>query len=320
MKRAVASSALLSVPLVRWALSDDVMDNSVTHRHRSNSEVKKNSVPIVSAGTSSMPANEKMTSLLEHCWSSVVEPLCTHCDIKEIDSMDSVGTSITSNTLLIYDIDNTVFEPVGNYGSDQWFYYLHKVYRMDGYSEEEAEEKALKLWNNTQHSISVRPVENSIPNLIKDQQQRGIKVIAMTARTKEMAAITLKQLESIDVNFEQSSILIDSIVEIERESSPILRSDILFSNGVLFVGEKNGKGDVLLLLLESLNYRPDNVVFVDDRLKHLIGTEKALSTISVPFQGFRYGGADEKVRAFDEFTSEILDKKTAEVFYMGKLI
>jgi FMN phosphatase YigB (HAD superfamily) len=94
----------------------------------------------------------------------------------------------------------------------------------------------------------------------------------------------------------------------------------MLKGGVLFVGEKNGKGEVLLLLLEKLNYRPENVVFVDDRLRHLIGVEKALKSIGVPYKGFRYGGADEKVKAFVDFTTEVSDQETAEIFYMGKLI
>ena len=319
MKRVVASSVILTVPLFRWSACDDRLDNSVISKRPIGCNLRWMS-KSVNSSTKSVINVEFSATFLERCWLSILEPLLTRCDIQEIDSMASVNSSIASDTLLIYDIDNTVFEPTGNYGSDQWFYYLNKVYRMDGLSAEDAEEKALMLWNKTQHLITVMPVEKGIPGLIKEQQQSGIKVIAMTARTKEIAAITFDQLKSIDVSFQQSSVLKDDIILIEMKSSPLLKSDLLFQDGVLFVGEKNGKGDALLMLLEKLKYPPANVVFVDDRMKHLIGTEKALGTISVPFQGFRYGGADEKVKAFDKFTSEVLDEKAVEFFYMGKQI
>ena len=273
-----------------------------------------------------MPMMQPMSKIyastgLRQCnWSCIFDSFFTFCDIEEIVTMDAVQASINGNTLVIFDVDNTIFEPVGNFGSDQWFFYLNKVYQMDGFSPEEAEEKALELWNRTQYTIKVKPVERNIPNLIKQQQSKGVKVIAMTARTGEVAAITMKQLQSINVNFSQSSLLDDGIIEIKKSDNVNLRNDVLFENGILFVGEKNSKGEVLLLLLESLKYSPENVVFIDDRLKHLIGVEKALGTLNIPYKGYRYGGADENVRAFDKFTSEILDKKTAEVFYMGKLL
>ena len=319
MKRVVASSAILTVPLFRWPACDDGVDNYIGSKRPIGCNLRWMS-KSVNSSTKSVINVEFSPTFLERCWLSILEPLLTRCDIQEIDSMASVNSSISSDTLLIYDIDNTVFEPTGNYGSDQWFYYLNKVYSMDGLSAEDAEEKALVMWNKTQHLITVMPVEKGIPGLIKEQQQSGIKVIAMTARTKEIAAITFDQLKSIDVSFQQSSVLKDDIILIEMKSSPLLKSDLLFQDGVLFVGEKNGKGDALLMLLEKLKYLPANVVFVDDRMKHLIGTEKALGTISVPFQGFRYGGADVKVKAFDKFTSEVLDEKSVEFFYMGKQI
>ena len=231
--------------------------------------------------------------------------------------MSDISEAITGDTLLIYDLDNTVYEPVGNYGSDQWFFYLNSVYQRNGFSAEDSEEKALELWNRTQYLIKVKPVESSTPQLIREQQSQGIKVIAMTARTQETADITLGQLRSIGVSFEHSSIY-DNTLQIKQNSNDWLRSDVMLHRGVLFVGEKNAKGAVLLLMLEKLKYRPKNVVFVDDRLRHIIGVETALESIGVPYKGFRYGGADAKVKAFVEFTSEITDRETAETFYMGR--
>ena len=319
MRRVVASSTLLSVPLIsRWTYRTDGGRevNSLSHEQHQTTYSKMMQMSAIQ----SMTKIYKSAGVCQGNRSCIFDSFFTFCDIEEIVTMEAVQTSINGNTLVIYDVDNTIFEPVGNFGSDQWFFYLNKVYQMDGFSPEEAEEKALELWNRTQYTIKVRPVERNIPNLIKQQQSKGVKVIAMTARTGEVAAITMKQLQSINVNFSQSSLLDDGIIEIKKSDNVKLRNDVLFENGILFVGEKNSKGEVLLLLLESLKYSPQNVVFIDDRMKHLIGVEKALGTLNIPYKGFRYGGADENVRAFDKFTSEILDKKTAEVFYMGKLL
>ena len=317
MRRFIASSSLLSVPLARWTCQADCEEgeNLISHGQRRIHDTRL--MPV--SAMVSMRNKYASTDYRGRNLSSVLKSFFTYCDIEEIVTMDTVQTSINNETLVIYDVDNTIFEPVGNYGSDQWFFYLNKVYQRDGFSPEEAEEKALELWNRTQYLIKVKPVEQNIPTLIKQQQSKGLKVIAMTARTGDVSEITMKQLQSIDVNFYGSSLLKDEIIEIKKVDNKSLKNDVLFQNGILFVGEKNSKGEVLLLLLESLKYTPENVVFIDDRLKHLIGVQKALGTLSIPCKGYRYGGADENVKAFDKFTSEILDKKTAEVFYLGKL-
>ena len=310
MRRCIAPCALLGASLVDIRPSTD--------------EIKKNhSEPTISCNNGVVqlrrlhidPTPTGRKSSLTFAWDVQLRIPITSCSIKEIEKIDDIRESVNVDTLLIYDLDNTVFEPEGNYGSDQWYYYLAKVYRMDGYSKEESEEKALELWNNTQKLIKVKPVEYCTPRLIKDMQLKGIKTIGMTARTPATADATLEQLKSIDVNFEESSIHKEGAVHI---NNPSLRGSVLFQDGVLFVGEKNSKGEALMMLLGDLSFQPQNVVFVDDRLRHLISVEKELHQRNIPYVGFRYGGADRKVRAFDEFTSEISDKKTAELFYMGK--
>jgi phosphoglycolate phosphatase-like HAD superfamily hydrolase len=318
MKRIYGSCALISLSLATLATFDgDIKEKSST---KTKSSAKK----ITTAESLTCISDQKFRTAhpsqgIIHLpdLSSYVRQFVTNCEIREIERMDEIKESINHDTLLIYDLDNTVFEPVGNYGSDQWFYYLSKVYQMDGFSTEESEEKALELWNHTQSLIKVKPVESCIPTFIRDQQSKGIKTIAVTARSAATADVTIKQLTSIDVTFQGSSIKNGESFKIDH---PGLNGDVLFHDGVLFVGEKNSKGEALILLLKNLNYRPENVVFVDDRRRHLEAVEKQLKAKKIPYKGFRYGAADKKVHAFNDFTSEISDKKTAGLFYMGKAL
>ena len=125
MRRAVITSSLLSVPLILCRLSrrdDDTADKLLTN---------------VYCNTSAQ-SGSKLSRKLEHVhpsavrsprstWPSILHPFMTCCDFKEISDMSDISEAITGDTLLIYDLDNTVYEPVGNYGSDQWFFYLNSV-------------------------------------------------------------------------------------------------------------------------------------------------------------------------------------------------
>jgi Protein of unknown function (DUF2608) len=314
MSRKIGSCALLSLSIATLL----PIDNEIGEKLSTKTKSLARTVSTTSISNQKLRTAESLRGKSNRPnFSSYVQQFVTNCEIREIERMDEIKESINLDTLLIYDLDNTVFEPIGNYGSDQWFYYLSKVYQMDGFSIDESEEKALELWNHTQSHIKVKPVESCIPSFIRDQQSKGIKTIAVTARSPATADVTIKQLTSIDVTFQESSIKNGGSLKIDH---PGLNGDVLFHDGVLFVGEKNSKGEALVLLLKNLNYRPENVVFVDDRRRHLEAVEKQLIAKKIPYKGFRYGAADKKVHAFNDFTSEISDNKTAGLFYMGKVL
>ena len=110
-----------------------------------------------------------------------------YCEIHEIKNMAAIVPAIQDDTLLVFDIDNTLIEPVGNLGSDQWFYYLYKIYKINGFDEKTTQQQALRAWNQAQSLISVRAAEASIPDLIQSQQKKGLKMLALTARSVEIA-------------------------------------------------------------------------------------------------------------------------------------
>jgi phosphoglycolate phosphatase-like HAD superfamily hydrolase len=318
MSRKIGSCALLSLSVATLLPFDQGIKEKLSTKTKLSAKKNSTAESFTSISDQKLNTAQAFQGIIHRPnFSSYVQQFITNCEIREIERMDEIKESINLDTLLIYDLDNTVFEPVGNYGSDQWFYYLSKVYQMDGFSIEESEEKALELWNHTQSHIKVKPVESCIPTFIKDQQSKGVKTIAVTARSPATADVTIKQLTSIDVTFQESSIKNGGSLKIDH---PGLNGDVLFHDGVLFVGEKNSKGEALILLLKNLNYRPENVVFVDDRRRHLEAVEKQLIAKKIPYKGFRYGAADKKVHAFNDFTSEISDNRTAGLFYMGKVL
>lgn len=229
-----------------------------------------------------------------------------NAEIRETKMMADAIKAADSKTLLVFDLDNTVIEPTNQLGSDQWYYFLEEKYqKVDKLNEDEAYQKAMRVWNATQGLIKIKPVEKVTPKLIADAQARGIKTMGLTARTLDIASKSIEQLESIGVKMDRRA---PHGKDMDIKSKDLAK----YTRGVLFVGDRNDKGVLLKEFLTQINYKPLKIVFIDDKEKHVKNVEKALAGFA-PYIGFRYGAADEKVKSFNE------DLKQLTLFFHGEL-
>lgn len=236
-------------------------------------------------------------------------PACpVRAEVREIKSMAEIAAEIRPTTLVVFDLDNTLIEPVGNVGSDQWYDYLEKAYRRDGLDDAAASKKAGETWTRMLAVVKVKPVEDLTPILVHAQQERGIKILALTARGPEDARATFGQLRAIGVDLEASALSKEDL------TTPDMG---FYTRGVLFVGEGD-KGTSLVSLLKRLGLAPTRVVFVDDKPRHVKSVDDALTAAKIPCIAYRYGAADEKVRAFKEVMSEASDAKSAAMLFYGR--
>lgn len=233
-------------------------------------------------------------------------------DVREIKSMAEIVPELTPGTLLVFDIDNTLVEPVGNIGSDQWYYYLVKALARDDktLSADAAEAKAGEVWTTTLMTVKVKPVEALTPALVRDQQKRGLKVMALTARDAGDAAATFRQLKDIGVDLAENAVRKDDLATEQKG---------FYSRGVFFAGDGPDKGKTLVAFLKKIGLRPAKVVFADDKPRHAKNVDAALAAAGIPGVSFRYGAADAKVRAFNEVMAEAGDTTASELLFHGRL-
>lgn len=215
----------------------------------------------------------------------------------EIKKMESILPKIEQDTLVIFDIDNTILEPTQMLGSDQWYGYRLKFHLDAGLSTDKAIDIALSEWIKVQLKTPVQAVEKSTPKIIKNLQKKNITVMALTARPIELQKATELQLRSVGVDLRGSQVLGARDVDVEGEHPS------LFKHGSLFVGPKNNKGEVLVKFLEQINYHPQRIVFIDDKEKHILNVGDALKELKLSYIGFRYGATDKYVADFDKITA-----------------
>lgn len=218
--------------------------------------------------------------------------------VREIQSIEEIIEEITNKTLVIFDIDNTVLKPAterGNdewLGSDQWFYFLLKILQEHKRSPNALRE-AEQIWNRSQSYINTKPVEPSTPALIAGLQKKGVKVIALTARSHAIAPITRQQLFTNGIDF--------ALNPLEHEGSLKIDDYATYERGIVYQGEGNDKGTTLVNLLEKLEIKPQKIIFIDDKLKNTVNVHNALQANRyLDHIEYRYGFTDKSVAAFNE--------------------
>lgn len=247
-------------------------------------------------------------------------PCCVNAKVIEVSELASVFSSVDKNTLLVFDLDNTIIMPAQTLGGEEWYDYLVEKYRQEyaDQKEPEAETKAIDRavldWNAVHETTAVVPVKEEIPPLIARQQEKGAITVGLTARSLELSGATRRQLLSVGIDFNKAAAL---------QKSPALqelKDNGEFDNGVLFAG-KNTKGEVLLEFLRITKLQPGKIIFVDNKRHHLENVEKALADMPTDYTGCRYGATDAKIAAFNKdiaavqyrYFKKILSDKAAEI-------
>jgi phosphoglycolate phosphatase-like HAD superfamily hydrolase len=209
-------------------------------------------------------------------------------ELIEIQNIEEFSKHAGEDTLLVFDIDNTIFEPTQTLGTDQWFYHQIDQYVDKGYPAQEALEIALAEWMAIQNVTKVQLVEPAVAKLIAKYQKKGWPLIGLTTRGLGLATRTVEQLQTLGVDLSKSS-------PIQQDHFIKNRGGVLFRGGILFTAGTN-KGSAFFKLLSKAGYDVKKVLFVNDKASHLRDVEKACKKRKVSFTGLRYGFLDNKVQ------------------------
>jgi len=209
--------------------------------------------------------------------------------IFEKDSIRVVDKHLHAETLLILDLDNTLIESIFHYGSYQWGGYLIREAIKKGMSEEEALETTMTDWNRAQYEIEMKTIEDEVSGWLNQLHSQGVKILALTARSPQIAQVTHAHLEKHGLKFSDWG---------AQEMHYGKSAEGYLEKGVLFVGPKNNKGKFLLDFISKLDVTYKKIVFVDDQISYLEQVENSLKGSGIEFIGVRYSRADQRVKSF----------------------
>ena len=242
---------------------------------------------------------------------------------------------VNKNSLIILDLDNTVFEGSQELGSEQWFSHQllqHQVKEKISFSL--ALKKTLKEYAHIQIETSVKMVDEKMKDFMSFFNQKNT-LISVTSRGYENSLWTLEQIKSLDLSFTETAVknIADKKLKSIAFENPLPNKDnlILYTKGILFTSGGN-KGELLFTLLEKMNYKPSSIYFVDDKEDHIKKMQAACIKRGIRLTAWRYSFLDHKVKNFkaditkvqlDNFLgkekSHILSDKEAQKILQKKL-
>lgn len=225
-------------------------------------------------------------------------------DIKVVDNY----LSPQSKCLVIFDLDNTVFEAAQekDLGDHQLAALINWGNANVGPANKEFVLRwALQQWFKAQETMTIKPVEEGAPAYICSLQEKGFGVMVLTARGWPTIERTFYFLKSLSLDFSLSAPLstvrrLDKAAQREDETPQYIK-------GVLFCGGSQNKDWALKAVLDgSKEKKWDKIIFIDDKESNVRAVQKTVEQLGIDYVGIRYGYLDEKVRQFQ------LDQQTKD--------
>lgn len=201
-----------------------------------------------------------------------------------------------NKTIIVLDIDNTIAQPNGLIGSEEWVAHVINKCIDSSITDPRARFQAVApLYFDIIHTINFIPIELITIDIIRELQNSGVIVIGLTARSFDIGDRTIEQLYNIGIDLSHASLW-------HEELWHDCHLEYCHKNGIIFC-DGNDKGKVLTQIFDRLNYCPSKIIAVDDKERHLQAIARAINP-DIEFIGIRYAHLDEKVRNFDSIAAD----------------
>lgn len=227
--------------------------------------------------------------------------------ISSIHEIKSQLESVSQETWVIFDVDDTLTYKASNIIFQPWFRKTEvgKRFRAQlikhGKSQEDPRVYQLHVLTKRMIDNVDQPIELGVVNLIKTLQGRGLTVIALTKCITGFVDGTLIQklryekLLEVDIDFsssfEEQEIIFDDLTSSSGRNP-------MFYKGILFTDEFT-KGQTLGKFLDVMKLKPKKVIFIDDNEDYISSVRDELAKRGIEFQGYHYRAADNLNQEID---------------------
>jgi hypothetical protein len=219
--------------------------------------------------------------------------------IRECASIAELRTLADKNTLIVCDLDDTIFRAKQMLGSSVWFDETVKQQ-----STPESIQQVIELWESVQSATQVVLMEPITADEVGLLQRSGAMVVAMTARGYNIWASTIRQLRSVGIDFDRAS-RVPVLFSLQNMPGTVFFKGILFTTG-------GHKGRALKEFLRQIQYTPEKVIYINDKKEPL---EEVASTLphSIEYIGLRYAPADQVRDAYKPNIAKVQYEHFSEI-------
>jgi hypothetical protein len=229
--------------------------------------------------------------------------------IHDFSSLNSLVETSTPNTLFIFDVDYVLLIP-----QDHVFWPSGRDIALKLYNllidplPQDLREKLISL---TLKQAKVRLMDEGLPHHFSQLVAKNRKFIALTAcdvgqrgeieKLEDWRCNQLKELGFLfNISFPQQERIVFNTLPAQPYSYPVFQDGVIFSTDY-------PKGDALGAFLDTTNFKPDLIIFVDDKIEHLQSVNKTAKLRNINYRGFHFRKAYS--------TEIVIEEKIVEMQY-----
>lgn len=220
-------------------------------------------------------------------------------DIISTNEIQDIKPAIKSpKTLVLFNIAEVLTDTPTSLGSSPWRKYIRKKVTSQQHD---------KLTLHVFKFIPHKAVDDKTPTLIRELQENDYPVMAFTSRGRhewyasqisDIDLLTEDVLMRMAIDFPQST-LPDSFQTLSSSFAAY------YHNGIFYAGNSIEKGTFLAMILKETGYRPDLIIFIDDKEDSLQTVDKAMQSLGIPFLGVAYHKTTQDHVDFDPMIANI---------------
>lgn len=200
---------------------------------------------------------------------------------------------ITDKTLLVFDIDETVFVANNPKARSVWFGAMLAEQLQVKSNFVDAINETRRLYRAAQDQTTFEPVDPELIVFFNEARKAGARLIGLTSRSRELCDITPQQLTSVGlVGFDVPS----KYYELHL---PPHEFPLIFDHNIFFTSGAH-KGLCLGRLLREFDWRPDQIIFIDDSYHHVVGVESYANMEGIPSHAFHFTAYQKTMAAVED--------------------
>lgn len=241
--------------------------------------------------------------------------ITSHSSIQNITKYSEIPKDlIGQKSLVLLDIDNTIFRTDSHYGSVEHFEHLtEKEVKENNLTYKQTKLKLTPFWEQAQGVVNTKLIDPEIDSFIKYSDMHS-NIIGFTARppSTKLKKLTLNQLKNHKIflseltgfkfskTYEQQIFPDDHWCErntgkCNKDTKKIFhQARAEFDKGVLFANDINSKGEVFIDFYRKYSEYtyaefytfPTKIIFVDDKMYNLESMKKYAKDNKINFYGF----------------------------------
>jgi hypothetical protein len=208
----------------------------------------------------------------------------------------------TDQTLVVFDIDNTLLAMEQDLGSDQWYEWQKEATSAHPCDARLVTDR-LAVQGALYYGSAMRPTQADAAEIVRSIQEAGVSVIALTSRGVSFRLQTFRELRRNGFDMRRTAIGPDG--GWDEDFIPVHGSrPARFEDGVFLTAGQH-KGEMLKDLLDKTNTpMPHAILMLDDKQSNLDAITETFGALGVPVRAWRYSGEDNTVAGFDEDLSD----------------